>query len=274
MISIIIPANNEGPLIGACLTSLLASDMAEGGMEIVVVANGCSDDTADRARAFSQQVRAKGWGFEVIEMAEGCKLGALNAGDLVATGSSRAYLDADVTVSPDLMRQIAEALDTDAPRYASGQVRIPMPESGASRAYRAFYLTVPFMTDGVPGCGLFAMNAAGRARWDAFPDIISDDTFARLSFAPEERVLVPAPYDWPLVEGFGNLVKVRRRQNIGVAEIATKYPDLLRNDDKRRYGTGRLIATILRHPLGFAVYALVALVVKIGPNNSGWSRGR
>lgn len=274
MISIIIPANNEGALIGACLSGLLASDMGPGGMEIIVVANGCDDDTADRARDFANKAQEKGWGFEVIELTEGGKLGALNAGDLVATGTSRAYLDADVTVSPGLMRQVAGALETDAPRYASGEVHIPEPESGASRAYRAFYLTVPFMTDGVPGCGLFAMNAAGRARWDAFPDIISDDTFARLSFTPEERVLVPAPYDWPLVEGFANLVKVRRRQNIGVTEIAAKYPDLLRNDDKRGYGSARLIVNILRHPLGFSVYALVALMVKIGPNNSAWSRGR
>ncbi|WP_323781251.1 glycosyltransferase [Thalassovita sp.] len=274
MISVILPANNEGPLIGACLSALLATDLPRGAMEILVVANGCTDDTAVRARRFETDAAAKGWPLSVIELTEGGKLGALNAGDDAANGDCRAYLDADVVVSPGLMRQLVQALETHAPRYASGRVHIPMPSSWASRAYRAFYLTVPFMTDGVPGCGLFAVNAAGRARWGTFPDIISDDTFVRLSFTPEERIGVDASYDWPLVEGFGNLVRVRRRQNSGVDEIVTRYPELLKNDDKTSYGPGRLVGNILRHPLGFFLYATVALMVKFGSNHSSWSRGR
>ena len=274
MISVIIPANNEGALIGACLSALLASDIGPGAMEIIVVANGCSDDTADRARDFTDKARAKGWALRVIERGEGGKLGALNAGDAAASGDLRAYLDADVTVSPELMRQIADALNTDAPRYASGRVNIPRPESWASRAYRAFYLTVPFMTGGVPGCGLFAVNAAGRARWGAFPDIISDDTFIRLCFAPDERIGVSAAYDWPLAEGLANLIRVRRRQNLGVEEINARFPELLKNDDKGNHGAGRLALNMLRHPAGFAIYALVALMVRLGSNDTAWSRGR
>ncbi|MDX1780739.1 MAG: glycosyltransferase [Thalassovita sp.] len=274
MISVIIPANNEGALIGACLSALLASDMGPGAMEIIVVANGCSDDTADQARGFSDNAASRGWSLQVIERSEGGKLGALNAGDAAARGDLRAYLDADVTVSPELMGQVADALNTDVPRYASGRVNIPRPESWVSRAYRAFYLTVPFMTGDVPGCGLFAVNATGRARWGDFPDIISDDTYIRLCFAPGERVGVPARYDWPLAEGLGNLIRVRRRQNRGVDEIAARFPELLENDDKRNYCAGRLTRNILRHPAGFAVYAFVALMVKFGSNDSAWSRGR
>ena len=91
----------------------------------------------------------------------------------------------------------------EAPRYASGRPNVTLSgQDTLTRHYTRFWETIPFMTQGVPGFGVFAMNRAGRARWGAWPDIISDDTFARLSFAPSERVSVPATYDWPMIEGF------------------------------------------------------------------------
>ena len=134
---------------------------------------------------------------------------------------------------------------------------------------------VPFMAQGVPGCGVFAVNAAGRARWDTFPEIISDDIYVRLQFRPGERQGVPAPYRWPIAEGWRNLVKVRRRQNAGVDEIAARYPALTRNDDKPRFPLPEKLGLALRDPLGFVVYAGVALAVKLTPRTrQDWSRGR
>ncbi|WP_198039804.1 glycosyltransferase [Salipiger abyssi] len=272
--SVILPASNEAALIGGCLRALSASHWSDAGpIEVIVIANGCRDDTAERARAEAPGFAARGWELRVIERAEGGKLGALNAGDEAARACVRVYLDADVTVSPELMDQIHAALSKETPGYASGRVRITA-KSWVSRAYARIWRRVPFMARGVPGCGVFAVNAAGRARWGAFPDIISDDTFVRLSFAPEERAGVPAPYDWPIAEGFGNLVRVRRRQDAGVAEIAARYPDLLANDDKMPFPASRKLVMALRDPLGFAVYSGVALAVRLRPAAEGWSRGR
>ena len=173
------------------------------------------------------------------------------------------------------MPELHEALEGNAPLYASGRVRIPRSASALSLAYARIYRQVPFMTDGVPGCGLFAINAACRARGDTRPDIISDDTFARLNFAPSERTGVPIGYSWPLLEGWSNLVLVRRRQALSVAKIANRFPPLLRNDDKQRFPLRRKISLALCDPLGFAVYAGVALAVRLSPGRSaGWSRGR
>ncbi|MFY0682137.1 MAG: glycosyltransferase [Thalassovita sp.] len=274
MISVIIPANNEGPLIGHCLSALFASDAPEGEVEVLVVANGCTDDTVAQAQAFAPNAQEKGWAFRVIDLPQGGKMLALNEGDAQAQGDMRAYLDADVELSAPVLAQLVHALSPAKPLYASGKVTIPQAQSWATRAYGRFYLTVPFMRHGVPGCGLFAVNAEGRKRWAQFPNIISDDTYVRLSFSPEERLSIDASYRWPLVEGFGNLVKVRRRQNLGVTEIKQTYPELLENDDKFSYGKQRLIGTIIRDPIGFAVYAAVALRVKLGRNSTRWSRGR
>ncbi|MBE9636028.1 glycosyltransferase [Salipiger mangrovisoli] len=275
-LAVILPASNEGALIGACLKALLASDWpgALPAPEVIVVANGCRDDTAARARALEDDFASRGWSLRVIERAEGGKLAALNAGDAEARAGSRVYLDADVTVSRPLLSQIHAALSRPGARYASGRLRITA-HGWAARAYARSWRQVPFMTGGVPGCGVFAVNAEGRARWQEFPDIISDDTFVRLSFTPAERVSVAAHYEWPIAEGLAALVRVRRRQDAGVAQVGALYPRLLGNDDKLPLSMSGKLRMALRDPIGFAVYSGVALLVRLTPQGRPeWSRGR
>ncbi len=278
VVSVLIPAHDEEAFLPGCVEALLASEplAKEWQIEVLVIANGCTDDTADIARSFAKQAEAAGWAWRVLELSKGGKLGALNAGDKAAGGDIRVYIDADVTVAPSLLAKLVAALDTDQPRYASGIPQVAPAISMASRAYGQFWQTLPFVTDGVPGFGIFAVNIAGRERWKTWPDIISDDTFARLSFTPDERIRVSAGYVWPMVEGFGNLVRVRRRQNKGVEEIARLHPDLLANDDKRKIGPGGLIGRLLQDPVGFAVYAAVGIATKtpIYRSRIRWVRGR
>lgn len=274
MLSVIIPASNEAGYIGACLTALFASGPVPGGAEAVVVANGCRDTTADVARGFAEMAARAGWGLRVLELTMGSKPGALNAGDAVAKGALRAYLDADVQVSPAVMAQLVAALQRQGPTYASGTPVIPRAQSAVTRAYARFWQRLPFAQSAAPGYGLFAVNAAGRARWGDFPGIISDDTFVRLQFLPQERVGCPATYVWPMIEGFGPLVKVRRRQDAGVREIDQAYPGLLAREGKPPLGKGELVGLILRDPVGFAVYAAVSLSVRLKRGSSTWTRGR
>lgn len=273
MLSVILPASNEAAYIGPCLTALFASAPVPGGAEVIVVANGCRDATAARARAMEGVARAVGWGFQVLDLAQGGKPNALNAGDAVATGERRAYLDADVIVTPPVMAQLAQALSVDPARYAGATPRIPPAKSRITRAYARFWQRLPFAQSVAPGFGLFAVNAAGRARWGDFPAIISDDTFVRLQFTPDERVQVPGLYDWPMIEGFAALTRVRRRQDAGVAEIDQLYPGLLAREGKVPMGKGQLARLALQDPAGFAAYAAVSLAVKLG-KSGGWTRGR
>lgn len=275
LISVILPAHDEAAYIGACLSALLTSE-GEISAEVIVIANACSDATADVARGFAPDARARGWRLQLVETATPGKLNALNLGDDAAGGQIHVYLDADVTVSPPLLGQVADALAGKAALYASGSPVISPARSVLTRAYARFWQALPFVAEDTPGFGLFAVNAAGRARWGRFPDIISDDTFVRLSFAPHERIRVPATYRWPMVEGFVPLVRVRRRQDDGVREIARNYPVLLRNAGARSPGAGRLAVRALRDPLGFAAYAAVKLAVMapFARSNSRWVRGR
>lgn len=272
--NIIIPANNEAGHISACLTALFASHF-NGVIKVIVVANGCIDDTAIIARNFTETANTKGWTLTVLEIEPGHKPSALNAGDAQAGPGSRAYLDADVIISPTLMQHISNILEGESPIYSSGIVEIPQPRSFISRAYARIYAQVPFMVTGVPGCGLFAVNAAGRACWGAFPDIISDDTFVRLCFAPSQRISAAVTYLWPVVEGTRALLRVRRRQDAGVRELYTRNPEMFDNDDTRPSRIAVLLRLSLHDPIGVVIYAGINLLARLtSQRNTGWSRGR
>ncbi|PSK86589.1 glycosyl transferase family 2 [Limimaricola soesokkakensis] len=271
---ILIPASNEAGLIEGCLSALAASEPLPGPVCVTVIANGCRDATADAARAAGAALTARDWTLRVIELAQGSKVAALNAGEAALTRPAiRVYLDADVTVSPSLLLQLHRALDRPEPLYASGLPRITG-QGRVARAYARLWARLPFMTHGAPGCGLFAVNPAGRARWDMFPDLISDDGFVRLCFSPDERIAVPARYDWPVAEGFAALLRVRRRQDAGMAQIASCHPDMLAREGKPALGPLGVARLALRDPAGFAVYGAVALGVRLRPAPSDWSRGR
>ncbi len=277
-LSVILPAHNEADYIQDCARALLASAPLPAGWhtEVIVVANGCSDATVELANGFRGSAAVLGWTWTVLDLEHGGKLGALQAGDAATSGSIRAYLDADVRIDPDLLPQIVVALSEDQPLYASGSPRVSRASSWITRAYARCWSTLPFVTTGVPGFGLFAVNAKGRARWQDWPDIISDDTFVRLSFAPTERIRVAAGYTWPMVEGFANLVKVRRRQNAGVDEIRREFPELMRNDDTPGVPLGGKLSRLICDPIGFAIYVTVSLAVKspLFRDKSRWARGR
>ncbi len=272
--SVLIPAHNEAAYLPACLDALFASDA--GAVQVVVIANGCTDDTALIAQGYAGQAEAKGWQLTVLDLAQGGKLNAWNAGEGDANGDVLIYLDADVIVSPQMVAQIATVLDTDQPRYAGARPNVTITgEDALTRHYTRFWLTTPFMVHGVPGFGVFAMNRQGRARWGKWPDIISDDTFARLNFTPEERLSVPATYDWPMIEGFTRLVQVRRRQDIGVAEIAQRYPALMANDDPHDQ-TQPVWKRALKDPVAFVAFVAVRLTIRLPilRSQNRWVRGR
>ena len=273
-ISIIIPAHDEEAWLARCLAALMAQDTAAGAAEIVVVANACRDGTVAVARGFAPQAEARGWRLRVLDLAEGGKLNALNAGDRAASGRNRLYLDADIACDPALVGQICRALDTPGARYATGRLVVARAKTLVTRLYAGVWTRLPFVKGGAVGTGLFAVNPAGRARWGEFPAIISDDTFVRLQFAPAERVEVPAGYHWPRVEGFANLVRVRRRQDAGVAELRRLHPGLFGNEGKARLTPAGRLRIALAAPAGMAVYLAVHVAVRLRPASSAWTRGR
>src|ERR1700722_5972108 len=100
--SVVVPAHNESQVIGRCLAALARGEPSDA-LEVVVVCNGCTDDTPARARSAGPHVR-------VIELSEASKIAALNAGDEACTTFPRFYVDADVELTPASIRAVTAAL--------------------------------------------------------------------------------------------------------------------------------------------------------------------
>lgn len=275
LLSVIVPAHDEEDYIGACLDALLEQDDSAGRVEIIVAANACQDGTVAESEARVDRAQARGWGLTCLSIPKPGKLEALNRAEAAMAGQGpRVFLDADVVCEPDLLGQLRGALDTDRPLYATGTLSVAPPRTYATRAYARVWTRLPFVTGGAVGAGLFAVNPAGRARWNTFPNIISDDTYVRLHFAPHERVEVPARYHWPMVEGIGNLIRVRRRQDAGVREIAGYWPDLIANEGKASPSRALLARIAAADPIGLGVYLWVHGATRLKSSGSEWTRGR
>ncbi len=278
-ISVVIPAHQEEHYIDRCLSALLDQEFPAAA-EIIVVANGCTDRTVERAQSWAATAANRGIDFLVLDLPACGKFGALNGGDAHARGGVRLYLDADVVCGPRLVRQIYDTLAADDARFASGQLRIVPPTSWLTRSYGRIWSRMPFVASDVSGCGLYAVNAAGRRRWGEFPPLHSDDKFVRLQFAAEERFEVAAVYFWPLPEGLANLVRVRRRWCEGSAELDRRYPSLKANSDPRHGQLATLLRLALTMPISATVFAgvfgigLVLSKWQAAGSPVEWRRGR
>ena len=217
------PAFNEASGIGSVLRTLLASPEFGPDMEIVVAANGCTDDTAAIARSY---------GVRVVEIATPSKAAALNAGDEVAGGDVRIYLDADVPADAGLLRALAAALAE--PGAAAVVPRPEVDTSGSSWPVRAYYeinSRLPVFRGRLFGRGVIALSAAGRARFSRFPDLIADDMFLDAMFAADEKREIDAAVRVLPPRRTGELVNRVARARAGNEEFwrrrgYTRRPDL------------------------------------------------
>jgi glycosyltransferase involved in cell wall biosynthesis len=106
-LSVVVPAFQEARRIGdtvAKLRAALLSVAESGGVEIVVVDDGSSDATAERARA----ARAD---RVVVQPQNRGKGAAVRAGMAVTTGDTVAFTDADLSYAPEQLLRLLDAVE-------------------------------------------------------------------------------------------------------------------------------------------------------------------
>ncbi len=183
--TIIVPAHNEAVRGFRSLPTLREASLR--GLAVVIVCNGCSDDTANLARQVPDAT--------VEELVIADKSAALNAGDAAAGEGPRIYMDADADIDIDGLLALVAAVSAEGVIAAGPVVR--MDTAGAPRLVQVYVralTTLPFLvavrSRHLDGRGLYAVSAAGRKRFEHFPALRADDTFFDRMFDPAERRVV------------------------------------------------------------------------------------
>ena len=114
-VAMIVAAHNEEDVIADWVAQALAVDYPSDRVGVVVVCDGCTDETAARARAAGAH--------RVLEVERGGKVAALNAAVEEARGEVLAFSDANATWAPDALWPLVRRLAQPGVAYACGQVR-------------------------------------------------------------------------------------------------------------------------------------------------------
>jgi glycosyltransferase involved in cell wall biosynthesis len=256
MISVIIPAHNESSVIGRTLRAILEGAEKDE-LEVIVVCNGCTDDTASVAGGFGAPVR-------VVETSVAGKAHALNLGDQAARGFPRIYTDADVVINMQAIRGLAQRLER-------GDVLAVAPTpafdlAGCSWAVRACYevrALLPSAQEGIGGSGVYALSEAGRKRFGEFPRLTADDGYVRIHFQPGERETVASATSTVFPpRTMKDLLATKTRAHYGSFELASRFPQLWRNRGERNHQS---LLRLFREPRlwpRLAVYCLVTALAK------------
>jgi glycosyltransferase involved in cell wall biosynthesis len=227
--SIIVPAHNEASR-GFSVLETLEAAAEQLGARVIVVCNGCSDNTA----AVARRVKT----IEVEEISVASKSAALNAGDdLAGDLFPRLYLDADIRITVDALEGIVKALAGDGGAIAGPERSYLLDDAPwLVRRYYAALAEIPFLvrlsSDLMIGRGLYAVNAAGRARFERFPALTADDGFIDRLFDPDEKhVVAGATAGIPVPDSVQGFIRAKTRAAAGTKElvsyIAVHRPDRL-----------------------------------------------
>jgi hypothetical protein len=162
-IAVLVPAHDEERIIGPTITSLVGQSYPRDLFGVHVVADNCTDATADVARRHGATVHER---FDADAPGKGPALGWLME-QLGDQPDAVVIVDADTTMAPSFLRVVDAALDGDLSAW-QGYYTVHEPEQATSTALRHAALLLrhyvrPLGRTGLgASCGLFGNGMVFR----------------------------------------------------------------------------------------------------------------
>lgn len=169
---VIIPAHDEANVIERSLVALLG-DAQPGEFDVIVVANGCADDTAEIAGRFADR------GVRVIETATAGKVPAINLAGTVARHEPCLVLDADVELQTSGARAMFDALSAAPAVVANPTLDLAGCTLPARQYWLAWRSRNPSPTSGT---GCYGLSRESRIALGSLPEVTGDDEYIARRF--------------------------------------------------------------------------------------------
>lgn len=228
-VSVIVPAYNEEVGIPHCLDGMAAQDYA-GGLEVVVVDDGSSDDTVAVARSRADR-RTR-----VLSKPNGGKASALNHGIAHSSGEIVVCVDADSILAPDAITHLVRLFRDPRVGAVGGMVEVAQPRGVLARQMsmeyisglcmqRAAFAEVGSMTVMSGAISALRRNVLERIGGYSHDTLVEDfdatiathSTGARVMFSPHAIAHTEAPLSWR------DLARQRHRWVYGGFQVLAKY---------------------------------------------------
>lgn len=136
LITLVVPAYNEGPVIEAAVSSLLKLDYPN--YEVIVVDDGSTDDTYERALFVARQSTSVN--VRVLTKPNGGKADALNTGMTYARGEFVLNMDGDTKLSRNTLRACIRHFDDPKIGAVAGNVKVLNRENMWTRVQALEYI--------------------------------------------------------------------------------------------------------------------------------------
>jgi|GEM_PF-6427266 len=224
-ISVCIPAHNEALTIKQIIENVLRiSDVAV--REILVCANGCTDQTVDIVTELAEQHRK----IRLLIEEKASKINAWNRLVREATSDIVVFFDADITFECHSIAPLVQASNHPNTLVASG---VRMPDRNRITPERRFtgFIMHPLNQDYVYG-GYYAFRKSSlldhfrSIGLNEMPDSISEDIFLTVSIPKNQITIIPEAVAYFTPPSKDELVRYFARGKAQLLDMQRRFPDL------------------------------------------------
>ena len=227
--SIIIPAYNEEKLIANSLSSL-ALFLPKNCTEIIVICNGCQDQTYAVAKKTIDTITSSltaHCNFLLINLKINGKINALNEGVKLSCNKTVVLLDADIKVSSSDCAVLVKTLYEHSLLAASPKVIFDFDKS--NYLVKRFYACISQSTYNKQHriANVIALTPYAINKLFPLPQVIADDAYIqRIIGYKEYKIINKLTYKFTCPETLISTIKVQSRIIRGNLELKKIYPNL------------------------------------------------